>query len=89
MFAWPTGVETMDWRARIAEFEQLNPQDESGRIAAPPPKPAPVADMTPIFGWLVLAFLFIPVAIVISLIFPPASAAMLFAGLWALLLSGG
>jgi hypothetical protein len=28
----------MDWQARIAEFERLNPQDESGRIVAPPPQ---------------------------------------------------
>ena len=52
----------MDWRQRIAEFERLHPEDESGRIVAPPPKPAPVVDMTAAFGWLVLAFLFIPVA---------------------------
>lgn len=62
----------MEWRLRIAEFERLNPQDESGRIIAPPPMPAPVTDPAIATAWTV--------GITIALFFLFAS------GLWVLLL---
>lgn len=48
----------MDWRLRIAEFERLNPQDESGPTGAPPPK----ADNPPSPAFLFIVFLVFGVA---------------------------
>jgi hypothetical protein len=54
----------MDWRLRIAEFERLNPQDESGRIVAPAPRPTPkpIVDLRPIIV-VVAALPLIPLGI--------------------------